>query len=122
MGYDCRWGVISAADVDAPHLRERIWISAHLADPDGREEMADTVRQREQRFVAWSLDPQKREGQIERQDRSRSHGLRRWPAEPGVGRVVDGLAYRAHRIRALGNGQVSRVAAVAWTVLSGERK
>ena len=29
MGYDSRWGVISAADVGAPHKRERIWILAH---------------------------------------------------------------------------------------------
>ena len=29
MGFDARWGVISAADVGAPHLRERIWIVAH---------------------------------------------------------------------------------------------
>jgi len=29
MGYDSRWGVISAADVDAPHKRERIWILAN---------------------------------------------------------------------------------------------
>ena len=29
MGYDSRWGVISAADVGANHKRERIWIVAH---------------------------------------------------------------------------------------------
>jgi DNA (cytosine-5)-methyltransferase 1 len=29
MGFDARWGVISAADVGAPHLRERIWIVGH---------------------------------------------------------------------------------------------
>jgi DNA (cytosine-5)-methyltransferase 1 len=29
MGYDSRWGVISAADVGANHKRERIWILAH---------------------------------------------------------------------------------------------
>ena len=32
MGYDAEWGVVSAADAGAPHLRERIWI---LADTDG---------------------------------------------------------------------------------------
>ena len=26
LGFDARWGVVSAADVGAPHLRERIWI------------------------------------------------------------------------------------------------
>jgi len=29
MGYDCRWGVISAADIGANHKRERIWIVAN---------------------------------------------------------------------------------------------
>ena len=29
MGYDSRWGVISAADIGAKHKRERIWIVAH---------------------------------------------------------------------------------------------
>ena len=28
LGFDARWGVVSAADVGAPHLRERIWIRA----------------------------------------------------------------------------------------------
>jgi len=29
MGFNANWGVISAADVGAPHLRERIWIVAY---------------------------------------------------------------------------------------------
>jgi DNA (cytosine-5)-methyltransferase 1 len=29
MGYDSRWGIISAADIGAKHKRERIWIVAH---------------------------------------------------------------------------------------------
>jgi len=33
MGYDSRWGVISAADVGAMHKRERIWIVAKLPPP-----------------------------------------------------------------------------------------
>lgn len=32
MGYDCRWGVVSAADVGAPHQRERIWVLAVHTD------------------------------------------------------------------------------------------
>jgi len=34
MGFDAKWGVVSAADTGAPHLRERIWI------------VADTLRER----------------------------------------------------------------------------
>lgn len=29
VGFDARWGVLGAAHVGAPHLRERIWIVAH---------------------------------------------------------------------------------------------
>ena len=28
LGFNAKWGVVSAADVGAPHLRERIWIRA----------------------------------------------------------------------------------------------
>ena len=42
-----------------------------------------------------------------------------WAVEPDVGRVVDGLAARVHRLKAIGNGQVPLCAATAWTALSG---
>ena len=29
LGYDCRWTVLGAADVGAPHKRDRIWIVAN---------------------------------------------------------------------------------------------
>ena len=43
-----------------------------------------------------------------------------WGAEPGVGRVADGVAARVDRLAALGNGQVPSVAALAWRVLAEE--
>ncbi len=41
-----------------------------------------------------------------------------WPPEPQLGRVANGVADRVDRLRACGNGQVSRVAAVAWRLLN----
>jgi DNA (cytosine-5)-methyltransferase 1 len=47
-----------------------------------------------------------------------------WPADPAdetesrVGRVVDGVAKRVDRLKALGNGQVPRVVAAAWETLT----
>jgi site-specific DNA-cytosine methylase len=32
LGFDAAWTVLSAADVGAPHLRERIWIVAHSGE------------------------------------------------------------------------------------------
>ena len=43
-----------------------------------------------------------------------------WESEPDVDRVVNGLANRVDRLRAIGNGQVPAVAALAWRTLSGE--
>ena len=36
MGFDARWGVISAADVGAPHQRDRIWIVSRYIPPPPR--------------------------------------------------------------------------------------
>jgi DNA (cytosine-5)-methyltransferase 1 len=40
-----------------------------------------------------------------------------WNVEPGMVRVVHGLANRVDRIKCLGNGQVPAVAALAWKTL-----
>jgi DNA (cytosine-5)-methyltransferase 1 len=42
LGYDCRWGIVSAADAGAPHLRKRWWCLAYAngvrqQQPQGRE-------------------------------------------------------------------------------------
>jgi DNA (cytosine-5)-methyltransferase 1 len=46
---------------------------------------------------------------------------REWPQDPatkpGMGRVVNGMAHRANRLKAIGNGQVPRVAAAAFAYL-----
>jgi len=41
-----------------------------------------------------------------------------WSFEPNVGRVADGVAARVDRLKAIGNGQVPKVAATAWKLLS----
>ena len=121
MGYDCKWGVVSATDVGAPHLRKRIWILAHansqrFSEPDGwavtRASGADvpdtnSARREEQRVTVADGTPHEA---IERSCR--------WPAEPALGRVVNGVANRVDRLKALGNGQVPRVVAAAWKLLA----
>lgn len=37
-----------------------------------------------------------------------------WQTEPGMGRVVDGLAYRVDRLRLTGNGVVSQQSVPPW--------
>jgi DNA (cytosine-5)-methyltransferase 1 len=43
-----------------------------------------------------------------------------WKTEPELGRVAHGVASRVDRLKAIGNGQVPKVAAIAWEVLSND--
>lgn len=114
-GYDARWGVLSAASLGAPHLRRRLWIVATDAQCSGREKVRSEVANANR---DW--ESQSKGGQQAQRGRSCDRGLidGAWAAKPGVGRVADGLANRSHRLRALGNGQVSIVAATAWRLLT----
>jgi DNA (cytosine-5)-methyltransferase 1 len=52
MGYDSQWGIVSAADVGAPHRRERIWILANtklygLAAPQVARGTQETIRKQQ---------------------------------------------------------------------------
>lgn len=100
MGYDCRWGVIGAHNADAPHERDRIWI---LADANGFQHEGSPHEGRGQREA--------KEAEVLRCD---------WPVEPSVCRVAYGVAGQLDRIKAIGNGQVPRVAATAFTMMAGE--
>ena len=43
-----------------------------------------------------------------------------WIFEPDVGRVANGVAARVDRLKAVGNGQVPAVAALAWRILTSQ--
>ena len=43
-----------------------------------------------------------------------------WTSEPDVGRVAHGVAARVDRLKAIGNGQVPQVAALAWNILNDD--
>ena len=138
MGYDAEWGVLGAADVGAPHRRERIWILAYLPDADRR-------RRQEQRLEEHPRLARARWRQSDRlrarrwrprpmadadRERTQVPAKRRlaaievsecaawWSAEPDVGRVAHGVAARVDRLRCLGNGQVPLCAAVAFDQLA----
>lgn len=136
MGYDAQWCIVSASDLGAPHQRERIWLVAYangskqpksrlpIETPKavaefgiGSQELADAGCQHVQRIITSGADTKVRSRPIERPARPCGDGLRRWPTEPGMGRVADGVAHRVDRIKALGNGQVPRVAAASFNAL-----
>ncbi|MVW87834.1 DNA cytosine methyltransferase [Pseudomonas sp. PB101] len=121
MGYDACWGVVGAADLGAPHQRDRIWIVAKDPQQSRHQEMADTGRQHVERLFAGRLDPKIGSRPLQRSAGSRSDGIGRWTTQPTMGRVADGVAHRVDRIKALGNGQVPIVAATAFNLLSDRR-
>ncbi|AXU94197.1 DNA cytosine methyltransferase [Erwinia persicina] len=107
MGYGCEWFRLSASNCGAPHTRDRIWIMAYSESQYSRglpeREVAQNARpagsNKNEAVTKWiSSSP-------------------RWTVEPTVGRVVHGMAHRVDRIKALGNGQVPRVAAAAFSPL-----
>ena len=174
LGYDAAWGVISAADCGANHLRKRIWV---LADATGegsqghgkerglgescremqacgcRQDVADRVGPGLERHAGdgKDLDGQGRlfaeqerpacqsgvcRGRCSAESGVAESGLGRvvdgmasrmdcdymerpdwWQEEPEIPRVTTGKSGRVQRLKALGNGQVPRVAAVAWVTL-----
>ena len=140
MGYDSRWGVVSAADIGAKHKRERIWI---VASSDSNKQY---WRRKSQQSVNIGREKIHNEfggicseipnseyvgnakstgfsscvkGQGKRESWRAGIGSSQWwEAEPNVDRVVDGLASRVDRLKAIGNGQVPLCAATAWRILS----
>lgn len=132
MGFDAQWGVLGASDFGAPHKRERIWIVAHArsqrhelkdealctgrdATKLGSQVMADYagVRQPESWHQRDAVNCQTHQSW----KASNAFNVHGWAAEPGLGRMANGVAHRTHRLKAIGNGQVPRVAAAAFAIL-----
>ena len=88
LGYDARWGIVSAADVGAPHQRERIWIVAH-PHSDGRA--GTTITRSTQEAVR-----QKQAGQIDSRDVARTSCV---PTTPSyvANTINEGLQRGLHR-------------------------
>jgi DNA (cytosine-5)-methyltransferase 1 len=102
MGFDARWGVFSAADVGAPHIRERIFILAHTS------KIRFNARRSGQSLQGARLDGK---ASVEKGEG--------WDFEPGMDRVAYGLDNGLDRVAALGNGQVPQVVRAAWRLLIG---
>jgi DNA (cytosine-5)-methyltransferase 1 len=138
LGFDCRWGVFSAAGVGASHRRKRLWIRCELADTQSDRRFA--------RRASYSTQSKKRrepdrsgdetevadtnhQGLAQRQSQSGDNGAECqaaergswWSVEPDVGRVANGVASRVDRLRAIGNGQVPAVVVKAWSELCAKR-
>jgi DNA (cytosine-5)-methyltransferase 1 len=97
LGFNAEWDTISARSLGAPHERKRIWINAthpDRAQPQG-EQLSRGAQAQEPPPWCNTL----------------------WQTAPEVYRVDDGVANGPDRLRAIGNGQVPIVAALAWETL-----
>ena len=137
LGYDARWTVLGAADVGAPHQRERLWIVAHLnglreSQPQGRKpDQWGRLGDSPKKIVSDPHQPRLEERQL-RAGISPGKGCNDhwqnaslddwWVTEPDLVRVVHGVPARVDRISALGNAQVPQCAAAAWRILTGPMK
>ena len=143
MGYKLAAGLFTAAEVGAPHRRERLFI---LASREG-DELADPAcllwhppEWREPDGDDAAMDDADSAGSQGRGDKPCQHAGERpaWPPgpgdaagwarylaiapdiEPSIRRGADGLAHRVDRLRLCGNGVVPLVAAHALRTLAVE--
>ena len=111
LGYDARWCCLRASDVGAPHHRDRWWCLAECADTHDTGPQGSEIT---------GSDGEDRQECGNEQPAGCSGGAQWYEAEPELGRVVDGVPNRIHRIKALGNAQVPLQAAYAFKILTGE--
>lgn len=107
LGYDCRWDVLSAYDVGAPHKRERWFLLAHR---NGERCEAEPQR--------YSEEPQGKGPQWRDPDRLHRAEWGQFPF-PGFQRMANGLPGELDRLRALGNAVVPAQAREAFRRLIG---
>jgi len=107
MGFNAKWGVLGARDVGGVHQRNRIWIVATYYSQIGLQRNRKKPIFKFKPFP-WGKDVRGIEDLRNRPDLNPSV---LWRKDYGVADYVD-------RVSAIGNGQVPRVAATAWRILS----
>lgn len=110
MGYDARWCVLGADDLGYPIIRKRMWILGVRDGVNGQGYDAGRGQSSPVAQYVWSSADIARLQDAD-VDRLLADGL--------ALRAPDGLAGSVEPVRAVGNGQVPAVAALAWRLLSG---
>jgi len=95
MGYKTKAISLSAKDLGADHIRERFWLLAY-ANNNGEFSGKVNAETRWMQGLDNSI----------------------WEDYPESLRMVDGVAARLDRLKAIGNGQVPLCAATAWRLLN----
>jgi DNA (cytosine-5)-methyltransferase 1 len=128
MGFNAEWGVLGASDIGAKHHRKRIWIVARQREVFSYTNNGLKRGQQQQKSYAETggnmanTDNSNGGGQCRRvggtQKCHQKWNLHTIFNQPEPVRMADGVAARVDRLKAIGNGQVPQVAAVAWELLT----
>jgi DNA (cytosine-5)-methyltransferase 1 len=100
MGFDARWGVVSAENAKFVHKRDRLWVCAYSKGANAPNATKKPNRKKQRRLPR------------------QSGGVPWGDAFCGLCTVDDGVAKRLDELKAIGNGQVPAVAALAWRLLT----
>jgi DNA (cytosine-5)-methyltransferase 1 len=129
LGYDCRWTMLSAAEVGAPHKRERWFCLAFNANHQGASTVAGVSEGSSTKplGVYTNMAYSNRQGLEIGQREPSNIGTKQqtplrsgwWSIESDVGRVAHGIPYRVDRIKRLGNAVVPAQAREAFKILMG---
>ena len=125
IGFDAEWHCIPAAAVGAPHIRDRIFVLGY-ANSQSKSTLSindetswlskNAAYANSTRLSQWNEQRSNRTSTnaiISRRELERArttHRRQQWQAEPGVGRVADGISNRVDRLKGLGNAVVPQVA------------
>jgi len=121
IGYSAEWHCLQAADVGAPHIRDRIFIVA-VSDPDGSRQPQPQGHIKKSGRRVGDVDEAVADTRGQRLPKRQGCKAPRtlpavtrgtwWDAEPALDRVAYGVPRRVDRLRCLGNAVVPRVAEV----------
>lgn len=102
IGFDAEWDCISAANIGAPHNRERVWLVAYPASHGwSKVALHDLARNGEGQDERWaSINAGPLVGSCSWQD---------WEKQSGIRLVIDGFPAGLHWHKALGNAVVPQI-------------
>ncbi len=104
LGYDCRWSVLSALDVGAPHLRERWWLLGYSNRGRRQGNVRGKPRQKseDRREELVNTSSIRRNGRGTSRERIQGRKQTRSQAGPSGGDVADAESKRVERRRPVG--------------------
>jgi len=120
MGFDAEWGVLGHDKLGGQHRRDRIWIVGYsekrIVQSLGERKSKNIDKwKKKERSKGWVDFVVGHDGTTPPSWRTRGN---KNDSRPIMRRSSDGVADGVDRIAAIGNGQVPRVAATAWRVLT----